>query len=86
LVKTEIFYIVKLSNDMYTRRYNDVSTFDNNGFHKKRNLRANERDLYFRIGSTTGYPGVFQGNPHPYPWEPAPTQQGRGFNRHGSWV
>ena len=22
------------------------------------------------IGNAAGYPGVFQGNPHPYPWKP----------------
>ena len=40
----------------------------------------------FSIGNVTGYPGVFQGNPHPYPWEPAPAFTGAGFRRYGSWV
>ncbi|KAF8810025.1 hypothetical protein BYT27DRAFT_7092797 [Phlegmacium glaucopus] len=30
-----------------------------------------------------GYPGVFQGNPHPYPSKPVPTSMGTGFDRHG---
>ena len=30
------------------------------------------------IGNATGYPGVFQGNLHPYPWKPTPAFVGTG--------
>jgi hypothetical protein len=33
--------------------------------------------------NVTGYPGVFQGNPHPYPWKPAPAATGMGFDGYG---
>ena len=35
------------------------------------------------LGNVTGYPGVFQGNPHPYPSKPAPASTGAGFHRYG---
>jgi len=38
------------------------------------------------VGNVTGYPGVFQSNPHPYPSKPVPTSRGMGFHGHGSWV
>ena len=31
------------------------------------------------IGNVTGYPGVFQSNPHPYPSKPVPASMGRVF-------
>jgi len=31
------------------------------------------------LGSVTGYPGVFQGNPYPYPSKPVPVDAGTGF-------
>ena len=37
----------------------------------------------FHIGIVTGNPGVFQGNPHPYPWKPAPAATGMGFRGYG---
>ena len=33
------------------------------------------------VGNVTGYPGVFQGNPHPYPSKPVPASTGTGFDR-----
>ena len=38
------------------------------------------------LGNGVGYPGVFQGNPHPYPWKPAPAATGAGFDGYGSRV
>src|SRR6201996_4727689 len=38
------------------------------------------------LGNVTGYPGVFQGNPCPYPSKPVPLHKGMGFNGYGSWV
>ena len=38
------------------------------------------------LGNVTGNPGVFQGNPHPYPWKPTPAATGVGFRGYGSWV
>ena len=38
------------------------------------------------LGNVRGYPGVFQGNPHPYPWKPAPAATGAGFDGYGSRV
>src|SRR5271155_6196836 len=38
------------------------------------------------LGKGTGCPGVFQGNPCPYPSEPVPVHQGTGFDTYGSWV
>ena len=38
------------------------------------------------LGDVTGYPGVFQGNPHPCPWKPVPVAMGTGFARYGLWV
>ncbi|KAF8797414.1 hypothetical protein BYT27DRAFT_7125698, partial [Phlegmacium glaucopus] len=34
------------------------------------------------LGNVTGYPGVFQGNPHPYLSKPVPMSTGAGFDRH----
>ena len=31
------------------------------------------------LGNVTGYPGVFQGNPYPYPSIPVPASTGTGF-------
>jgi hypothetical protein len=36
--------------------------------------------------NVTGYPGVFQGNPHPHPWKPVPVTAGTGFYGYGLWV
>ena len=36
-----------------------------------------------RVGIVTGNPGVFQGNPHPYPRKTAPAVTGRGFRGYG---
>ncbi|KAF8812142.1 hypothetical protein BYT27DRAFT_7088084 [Phlegmacium glaucopus] len=33
-----------------------------------------------QLGNVTGYPGVSQGNLHPYPSKPIPTSMGAGFN------
>ena len=30
--------------------------------------------------------GFSQGNPHLYPWKPAPVTVGAGFDSHGLWV
>ena len=38
------------------------------------------------LGNVTGYPGVFQSNPHPYPSKPVPASMGTGFHGHGSRV
>jgi hypothetical protein len=38
------------------------------------------------LGNATGYPGIFQGNPSPYPWKPTPTAKGVGFRGYGVWV
>jgi hypothetical protein len=38
------------------------------------------------LGNVTGYPGVFQGNPCPYPSQPEPVHEGSGFGMYGSWV
>jgi hypothetical protein len=56
----------------------------------------NLRDLLLRylklkanpeyLGNATGYPGVFQGNPSPYPWKPTPAATGAGFHGYGVWV
>ncbi|KAF8220618.1 hypothetical protein L208DRAFT_1332798 [Tricholoma matsutake] len=35
------------------------------------------------VGNVTGHPGVFQGNPCPYPSEPVPVHKGVGFGRYG---
>ena len=35
------------------------------------------------LGNVTGYPGVFQGNLHPYPSKPIPASMGVGFHRYG---
>ena len=35
------------------------------------------------IGNVTGYPGVFQSNPHPYLSKPVPASMGTGFRRYG---
>src|ERR1700678_3542999 len=38
------------------------------------------------LGNGTGCPGVFQGNPCPYPSEPVPVHKGTGFDTYGLWV
>jgi hypothetical protein len=38
------------------------------------------------LGNVRGNPGVFLGNPHPHPQEPAPACRGRGFKGFGLWV
>ena len=38
------------------------------------------------LGNVTGYPGVFQSNPCPYPSKPVPASMSTGFHRYGSWV
>ena len=35
------------------------------------------------LGITTGNPGVFLGNPYPYPAKPTPMTTGVGFHRSG---
>jgi hypothetical protein len=45
-----------------------------------------ENTLYIPLGNGTGYPGVFQSNPHPYPSKPVPASTGAGFRRYGSGV
>jgi hypothetical protein len=35
------------------------------------------------LGNVTGYPGVFQSNPRPYPSKPVPASTGMGFRRCG---
>ena len=35
------------------------------------------------LGNATGYPGVFQSNPHPYPSKPVPAATGPGFDGYG---
>ena len=35
------------------------------------------------LGNVTGYPGVFPGNPHPYPSKPVPASTGAGFDKYG---
>ena len=35
------------------------------------------------VGNVMGYPGVFQGNLHPYLSKPAPASTGAGFHRYG---
>ena len=35
------------------------------------------------LGNVTGYPGVFQSNPHPYLSKPAPASMGAGFHGYG---
>ena len=42
--------------------------------------------VYISLGNVTGYPGVFQSNPHPYPSKPVPTFMGMGFHGHRSRV
>ena len=37
----------------------------------------------YQVGNVTGYPGVFQSNPHPYPSKPAPASTGAGFRWYG---
>ena len=39
--------------------------------------------MTFQIGNVTGYPGVFPGNPHPYPSKPVPASTGAGFDKYG---
>ena len=34
---------------------------------------------WIQLGNVTGYPGVFQGNPRPYPSKPVPALMGTGF-------
>jgi len=36
------------------------------------------------VGNVTGYPGVFQGNPHPHPSKPAPASTGTGLTGTGA--
>jgi hypothetical protein len=63
------------------------------GTHKKSIARFAYR-LFFQyftvphlfLGNGTGYPGVFQSNPHPYPSKPVPASTGAGFRRYGSGV
>jgi hypothetical protein len=38
------------------------------------------------IENVMGYSGVFQGNPHLWPWKPMPAATGTGFNGHRAWV
>jgi hypothetical protein len=38
------------------------------------------------LGIVAGYPGVFQGNPHPYPWKPAPAARVRVFTDTGCGI
>ena len=38
------------------------------------------------VGNVTGYPGVFLGNPCPYPSKPILIHKGMGFDKHGSRV
>jgi hypothetical protein len=38
------------------------------------------------IGNVTGYPGVFQSNPCPYPSKPVPASMSAGFRGYGSRV
>jgi len=38
------------------------------------------------LGNVTGNPGVFQGNPYPYPSKPVPVVAGTGFDGYGLWV
>jgi hypothetical protein len=35
------------------------------------------------LGNVTGYPGVFQSNPCPYPSKPVPVSMCTGFHRYG---
>jgi len=35
------------------------------------------------VENVMGYPGVFQGNLHPYPSKPVPAVTGAGFDRYG---
>jgi hypothetical protein len=35
------------------------------------------------VGNVVGYPGVFLGNPHLYPWKPTPTAMGTGSYGYG---
>jgi len=39
-----------------------------------------------QLGNVTGYPGVFQSNPCPYPSKPVPASMSTGFHRYGLWV
>ncbi|KAF8800290.1 hypothetical protein BYT27DRAFT_7118167 [Phlegmacium glaucopus] len=39
-----------------------------------------------RVGNVTGYPGVFQGNPHPHPSKPVPTSMGAGFAKTRGYI
>jgi hypothetical protein len=52
------------------------------GFESGDGLCVSQAGLWV-VGNTTGYPGVFQGNPHPYPWKPVPTAMGAGFAGYG---
>ncbi|KIJ98175.1 hypothetical protein K443DRAFT_219270 [Laccaria amethystina LaAM-08-1] len=38
------------------------------------------------LGNVTGYPGVFQSNPCPYPSKPVPASMSAGFRGYGSRV
>ena len=39
-----------------------------------------------KIGNVMGNPGVFRGNPHPFPSKPVPAHTGAGFDGNGSRV
>jgi hypothetical protein len=41
------------------------------------------RFAHSRLGNVTGYPGVFQSNPCPYPSKPVPVSMCTGFHRYG---
>ena len=41
--------------------------------------KQNVSEGFMRVGNAAGYPGVFRGNPHPYPWKPTPSFRGAGF-------
>jgi hypothetical protein len=37
----------------------------------------------YSLGNAAGNPGVFMGNPHPYPSKPTPAATGMGFDGYG---
>ena len=39
--------------------------------------------VYIQLGNVMGYPGVLQGNPHPYRSKPVPASTGMGFDGYG---
>ena len=75
------YFLNGSSHDVGLRKYRVTKKVSFAGVWRMLSIRAG-----MEVGSVTGNPGVFQGNPHPYPWKPVPACMGTGFHGYRSWV